>query len=429
MSGDGGSSGDEWKKELICNKDSGAPRALLANAIKAFRDSPDWHARLWFDAFRQMTVLRGCPPWTRNAGPDREWTDMDDVLAAEWLQHNGIHVSSDIAGQAVEVVSRERRFHPVLEYLSRCEWDGIERLDQWPVRYLGAKDTLYTRGVGSRWMISAVARVSEPGCKADCCLVLEGEQGLKKSTAVRTLAQPWFADEIDVLGSKDSALQLAGVWVMEMPEMERMTRATAAQLKAWMSRSVDRFRPPYAKRVVEQPRQCVFAGTVNLNDYLRDETGARRFWPVSCKVIDIDELAVDRDQLWAEARHRYLQGDAWWLETRALQKSAEEQQGRRYQGDPWESRIADAIKRTTAPYVMVSDLLSTALAMPVERWTQADQNRVAKCLRSFGWERRQARTKDGLRQWRYYPPGSPDEPEEPEEPVSPVEPVSPDEEA
>jgi predicted P-loop ATPase len=131
-------------------------------------------------------------------------------------------------------------------------------------------------------MISTVARIFEPGVKADCCLILEGEQGSGKSSALRTLAAPWFTDEIAELGSKDAALQSHGVWIIELAELDSMSRADVGRIKAFMSRSVDRFRPPYGKRLIESPRQCVFAGSVNHSDYLRDETGARRFWPVEC---------------------------------------------------------------------------------------------------------------------------------------------------
>lgn len=247
--------------------------------------------------------------------PPTDWTSDHDVRAAAWFQHAGIGVSPRVAAQAVEVVARGHPYHPVREYLCGCIWDGTPRLDRWASRYLGAEDTLYVRAVTTRWLISAVARILDPGCKADCVLILEGRQGLGKSTALRILGGEWFADEIAVLGTKDAAMQVAGVWIIELAELDSLTHAAADRVKAFVSRPTDRFRPPYGSRVIEQPRQSVFAGSVNHSAYLRDETGARRFWPLACTAIDLDALGRDRDQIWAETRQRYLSGERWWLDT------------------------------------------------------------------------------------------------------------------
>ena len=175
-------------------------------------------------------------------------------------------------------------------YLQGLLWDGVERLDRWLSTYLGAEDTDYSRAVGSRWLISAVARIFQPGAKADCCLILEGPQGIRKSTALRTIAGEYFTDELADLGSKDAAMQTRGVWIIELSELDNLSHAEVARIKAFMSRTTDRFRPPYGMRLVESPRQCVFAGTVNHGTYLRDETGGRRFWPVVCGRIDVEGL-------------------------------------------------------------------------------------------------------------------------------------------
>jgi predicted P-loop ATPase len=289
-----------------------------------------------------------------SATVDEPWTNTHDVLTADWLQHEEIAVSPDVAGQAVEAVARERRFHPVLDYLARCRWDGELRLDLWAVRFLGAEDTPFVRTVSRRWMISAVARVTEPGCKADCALILEGPQGLLKSTALKTLAQPWFTDEIADLGTKDAAMQLAGAWIVELAELDSIARGGVSRIKAFMSRTTERFRPPYGRRVVEQPRQCVFAGTVNDNEYLRDETGGRRWWPIGCSSIDIDGLAATRHQLWAEARDCYTAGEAWWLDTPELNCCAAEEQNARYRADPWQEPVAGHVASLPSVSIPVS---------------------------------------------------------------------------
>jgi len=299
--------GSAWRRDLLrskppMNTTEGRILPVLANAIAAFRHAPEWGGVLAFNEFGFGTVALKPTPW--GVVPKGEWTDHEDRLAAEWLQKQGILVSVEVAGQAVQTAARDRPFHPVKTYLQGLHWDGTERVDRWLSRYLGTDDTEYSRAVGSRWLTSAVARIFRPGAKADCCLILEGPQGIRKSTALRTLAGEYFTDELADLGSKDAAMQTRGVWIIELSELDSLSHSEVARIKAFMSRTTDRFRPPYGMRLVESPRQCVFAGTVNHSAYLRDETGGRRFWPIACGRIDVDALARDRDQLWAEAKNR-----------------------------------------------------------------------------------------------------------------------------
>jgi predicted P-loop ATPase len=389
-----------WRDELLLNL-NGTVKPVLANAITALRTAPEWSGVLAFNEFAYFTVLQKPAPWMK---PETEvpadWNPNEDILTAEWLHHQGIFVSVEITGQAVETVAREHPFHPVRHYLKDLVWEGAHRLQSWLADYLGVDPSPYATAVGSRWMISAVARVFEPGCKADCCLILEGEQGIRKSTALRVLAQPWFTDEIADLGSKDAALQTRGVWVIEIAELDSMSRSDIGKIKAFMSRATDRFRPPYGKRPIESPRQCVFAGSVNHGTYLRDETGGRRFWPVECKapVIDVDALAGIRDQLWAEATYLYFDGKPWWLDSVELNREAAEEQEDRYEGDPWDELIlAWAESRES---VSIADVLTLCLEKKKDQWTQLDKIRVARCLRAHRWERFNDRS-GGSREWRY----------------------------
>jgi predicted P-loop ATPase len=404
---------NEWRKELLLN-DEGEPRPVLANAITALRGAPEWQGVLWHDAFATTTVARKPPPWVgrSQAWPDTPWADRDDALVADWLQHQDIMVPMSVAGQAVEVVARDRIFHPVREYLDGLSWDGTPRLETWLLRYLGAADTAYHRAVGPRWLISAVARIYVPGCKADCALILEGPQGIRKSSALMALAAPWFTDRLSDLGSKDAAMETRGVWVIEIAELDTMGRAEVSTIKAFMSRTQDRFRPPYGKRLVDLPRQCVFAGSVNPEGgYLKDPTGGRRFWPVVCSTIDLEALLRDRDQLWAEARDRFRRGEPWWLETQDLDALAAEEQAERYQGDAWEEPIQAYLDNEIEwlandfgdrkPYrrprpaplhdVSVAEVMERALGIDKARWTQADQNRVVRSLVSMGFKLCRAR--------------------------------------
>lgn len=392
----------DWREELIRSKPSSANKQgnvypVLANAIAALRYAPEWKGVLAFNEFELTPMMMRAAPWGLSTA-GHSWTDQEDRLAADWLQRNGILVDVNTAAQAAQTVAKDHCFHPVRSYLESVKWDGIERLERWLSTYLGVEDSSYARAIGSRWMISAVARIYRPGVKADCCLIFEGPQGIKKSTALKTLAGSYFTDELADLGSKDSALQTRGVWIIELSELDTLSRSEVTRIKSFMSRATDRFRPPFGKRVIESPRQCVFAGTVNHTEYLRDESGARRFWPVRCGFIDIESLARDRDQLWAEAKARLSSGEKWWLDTPELVEIAAEEQAARYQGDPWDEVITPWLEVRDS--TSISELLEKCLAKPQAQWTQADKNRVGRCLRTLGWE--QYRLRDGQRlEWRW----------------------------
>jgi predicted P-loop ATPase len=392
-----------WRDALLLNL-NGTVKPALANAITALRCAPEWTGVLAYNEFAHFTLLQSPPPWMKaDAFSSTAWTPNDDTLATEWLHHQGIFISSDITGQAVEAVAREHPIHPVRAYLRNLSWDGAHRLQSWLHDYFGVDPSPYAAAVGSRWLISAVARVFEPGCKADCCLILEGDQGIKKSTALHALTRPWFTDDIADLGSKDSAIQTHGVWVIEIAELDSMSRADVGKIKAFMSRATDRFRPPYGKRAVESPRQCVFAGSVNHGTYLRDETGGRRFWPVKCKapIIDVDALAEARDQLWAEATSQYFDGKPWWLDSVALTRDAAEEQSDRYEGDPWDELIISwAASRES---VSIAEVLAGCIEKKKDMWTQFDKLRVVRCLRASGWIRFNSGPR-GAREWRYQHP-------------------------
>jgi predicted P-loop ATPase len=388
----------DWRQELI-RSERGKVLPNLANAITALRSAPEWAGALAFDEFSlRVTTVRDIP-W----GFVAKWSEQDDRLCADWMQHHGIQVSDGEVAKAVETVAREdRAYHPVREYLDNLKWDGIGRLDDWLMLYLGVEQSELARAFGSKWMISAVARVYEPGCKADHVLIVEGPQGAFKSSAFHIIAGDFFTDDVPDLSNKHASLATIGAWIIELPELDAMGRAELSRVKAFMSRATDRFRPPYGRRLIESPRQCVFVGTVNHSEYLRDETGGRRFWPVACGYINLQALRRDRDQLWAEAVARYRKGEHWWLETPAVVQAATEEQEVRYAVDPWEEPISKWLDKNPEP-VTTGDLLVSAIQKPAGHWVRGDEMRVAAILRRLGWTKG-PREGTGSRRRTYEPP-------------------------
>ena len=393
-----------WTDHLAYTK-NGVPRAIFRNAVTALREHPGMFGVLGFDEFAYRTMLLKLPPWEMPTNLDwsiRPWTPHDDLACCDWLQHQRISVSAAVTADAVELVAHDCTYHPVLDYLSDCKWDGIKRLETIMPVYFGAQLSPYSREIGRILMISAVARIFNPAAKVDTMVVLEGKQGLLKSTAIKTLFYPWFTDEIADLGSKGSAMQCAGVWCVEIAELDAMSKADVSKVKAFLSRTTDRFRPPYGRHVVERPRSCIFFGSTNARDYLKDATGARRFYPLAVGVeapIDVEGLRRDRDLLWAEAVEGYNGGDAWWFSDpttdAAIEASA--QQEERYQLDPWEQPIADFLNSKLhqppdrpAYRVDIGSVFREAVNLEQRSsWDQVAANRVAKIMQRLGWIRKQ----------------------------------------
>jgi predicted P-loop ATPase len=393
---------EPWRDELIYSA-NGQIKALLANAIMALRLAPAWQGVLAYDEFSLRTLLQRPPPWIKSNGQwvEQPWTDYHDVLTADWLQHQGIGVGAEIASKAVEAVARDRAFHPIRDYLEGLVWNGTARLANFAENYLGAEPTQYNRNVSRCLFISAVARIMRPGCKADHMPILEAPQGAGKSQAISILFSPYFSDDLSEIGTKDSAMQARVAWGIEVAELAAMTRGEVERIKAFISRPVDRFRPSYGRRVIEAPRQCVFIGSTNADAYLKDETGNRRFLPIRCGEINLDALKRDRDQLWAEAVVAFKSGQPWWINSEAMIEAREEQDAR-YQADAWEGAIEHKLRGRND--TSIGEVLE-ALEIERARWTQADQSRVARCLRKAGWTRYRAHwtgdRDNGRREWRY----------------------------
>jgi len=390
---------DEWKQGWQTN-DDGKPISNLANALYALRHAGELRDLFSRDAMLRADMLNG-PALI----PVR---DTDVTFVQEALQRAGLtRLSKDTMHQAVQRRAVEREFHPVRDYLGRLRWDGTKRLDRWLSYYLGADHNAYTAGIGRMFLIAMVARVMRPGCKADYMLVLEGAQGARKSTACAILAGTWFSDSLPDLrsGGKDVAQHLNGKWLIEVAEMSALDKAEAAALKAFITRTTERYRPSFGRAEVIEPRQCVFIGTTNRAAYLRDETGGRRFWPVVVTVIDTDALAHDRDQLFAEAVAALQAGERWWPDQQFEAEHIKPQQDARYEADAWEESVniflTDKIKSNADKEkhrVTVMQVAVHGLGFDKPKLGTADQRRISAALERLGWHRG-GRGNSGERFW------------------------------
>jgi predicted P-loop ATPase len=398
----GRTSHEDWSAELMLSK-SDEIIANLHNLILILREAPKWKGVLAHDEFAARVTIRKRPPFKEDVAPGAQWNDHHDSLTRAWFQREGIKAGQGDIGRAVQTAARHNTFHPVRGYLEGLAWDGVPRIDVWLVRYFHAEDSPYIRAIGPRWLIAAVARIYQPGCQSDHAPIFEGPQGVLKSTALRVLAvhDAWFADRLSHIGSKDAFQELAGLWIVEIAEMDALNRASAATKKSFLTRRYDHFRPPYGRHVVNHPRQCVFAGTINppVGGYLKDPTGNRRYWPIACPdSIDISGLERDRNQLWAEAVHRFKAGAPWHLETPALEALAIVEQDARFVHDVWEERIRRWLGDRDE--VSIHDVLKGALGLSGETATQGAYNRVAAVLTHLGFKHYRPR-RSGERPWLY----------------------------
>ncbi|WP_246702803.1 virulence-associated E family protein [Starkeya sp. ORNL1] len=378
-----------------CIKDErGQPLGNLANAAHALRCDPALSNLFTYDEMQTAIMLEAPVPSAENplALTDDDFAprpvrDTDVNRLQEYLQQAGLgRLGKDTTHQAVDIRAHERAFHPVRDYLESLPWDGTPRVATWLHSYLGCENTLYASQIGRMFLVAMVARIFEPGCKADYMLVLEGMQGAMKSTACRILGGEWFSDNMpDVTGGKDVSLHLKGKWLIEIAELSAISRAEDAALKAFITRAVERFRPPYGRIEVTLPRQCVFIGTTNKAAYLRDETGGRRYWPVKVGTIHPAALERDRDQLFAEAVHLYGEGQKWWPSAAFEREHIKPEQEARFESDAWEEIIAAWL--AGQPRVTVKDAAIYGLGIDTGRIGTADQRRIIACLERLGWSR------------------------------------------
>lgn len=318
---------DEWKAELEYTK-SGKLLCNIANIILILENDPALAGHIVHDLFTGMDSAKDGLPWNKNAN---QWTDTDDANLRVWLEkHYDITGKEKIADALTAVLTRHS-YHPIRDYLNGLTWDGVPRLDRIIIDYMGAEDSELNRAMSRKHFVAAVARVFNPGCKYDYCLIMSGAEGIGKSTLLRVMGGKWFNDSITTLEGKEGMEQLRRAWVVELGELSSIKRSDVEQVKAHLSKQVDIYRAAYARRVLEHPRQCVFCGTTNEALFLKGDTGNRRFWVIPVvaelrKYKDWSEaIRRDRDQLWAEAVHYYKLGEPLYL-SEELEAQAKQRQ-------------------------------------------------------------------------------------------------------
>ena len=412
---------NDWRMKLKLN-DRAKLIECWQNVYTYLEHHPEWSGVLALDTFAQRIVKRKPPPFA--SGAAGAWTPEDDSELGLWLANLTGSDSFVVKGKqglidGVSACAARHKFHPVREFLGACKLPEKRRIETWLTDFLGVKPTPYTKAVGRYFLINMVARIMEPGCIMRSVLVLEGPQNRGKSTALYTLAQPWFADSHFDLQSKDAFEAIQGVWLYEISEMEQFNKAETTRVKQFISSREDNYRPPYERRAQRIARQVAFGGTTNDRRYLKDWTGNTRFWPVQCMEegeILIEELAAARDGLMAEAFDLY-QNKARRHPTRA--EEAElfgPEQAERMPEHPWTEPIYRALEEPNADgarlrEVTVSKVLHDILKIDYGRQTPGMERDVGLILtRVLGWQHKRVSKHSGPRPRYYVRPEEPAQP-------------------
>ena len=394
--------------DKLKRNDKGAIIGNIFNVSTILANHHEWDGVLARDDFAARIICRRAAPFGGEA--NRSWTDTDDSRTVSWLtEHIGCTPPTKLVVEVVQIVAEDNSFHPVRDYLEGTQWDGESRIENLFIDYFGADPDIpvnytdkekaaynnqikYLQLVGIKFLVSAVARVMRPGCKVDTVLILEGLQGLQKSTSLKVLAGEWFTDTPFNLGDKDAFQSISGKWFIELAELDSFNKSESTRAKAFFSSSIDNYRVAYGRRNNDYPRQCVFIGTTNQHEYLRDASGNRRYWPVECLDVDLKALKRDRDQLWAEALQLYRDGVLWWPSADEM-PLFEIEQGKRQIDDPWmlmiELYLDEPDRTLSSEKITINELLSSCIGMDKSRiGERADAIRVGRCLAALGYVKR-----------------------------------------
>jgi len=374
---------DPWHWAFQTSK-SGARLPTAANVLLALENDPVWKGKLAYCDFSYQLIKLAKPLSDMDVG---EWDDADTARLRLYLSNTwSFEPGHQNIADALITAAQRNRYHPVRDYLTGLVWDGKQRIDHWLEDiYQSSTDRCYLGLVGRYFLIGAVARIMRPGCKMDNVLILEGRQGLRKSTSLRVLFGDWFSDAPIPIGEKDAYQNIQGIWGSEMAELDSFNKAESNSAKMFFSQVRDRYRPSYGHRAQDFKRQTVFIGTTNQSEYLKDYSGNRRYWPVRCCHVDIELLEMNRDQYWAEAVHLFNAGQNWWPDD-DVAGIFDDVQDERMQVDPWQYAIEDYLSAYTREHYTADDILVEAIQKDLAQVTRADQNRISPIMKSLGWK-------------------------------------------
>ena len=345
-----------WLLALERNQQTGSFKGTQENFRIILEHDPRLRDRIWTDGFADRVYGLAPLPWGSRRTDHKRfiWSDADDAgLRGFFEKAYKIDNKSKLDAALMEHLQQHTQ-NPVQDYLNGLKWDGKPRLDTLLIDYLGAEDCKYVRAVTRKAFVAAVARAMVPGCKFDNMLILCGPQGVGKSTLLSLMAEApqcdgLFNDSIRTFEGKEAAELLQGIWMIEIAELNAFRGSDVDRIKQFLSLRADTYRAAYAHRTAQRPRTCVFFGTCNTFDFLRDPTGNRRFWPVDVAAGGWTEekqsrLIAERDQIWAEARMRYITGERLFL-TGDVEATAKLKQEAHMENDPLEGRIAEFLER------------------------------------------------------------------------------------
>ncbi|AYO30231.1 virulence-associated protein E [Biomaibacter acetigenes] len=337
-----------WISKLQVSTTTGMPAKTTDNILIILENDPLLKGKLAFDEFANRGLVLGPLPWDPRT-ERRQWTDVDDAGLRHYLEHTYKITGKDRIFDATALCAHKHLINDVKDYLTSLEWDGIKRLDTLLIDYLGAEDTPYTRAVIRKSLTAAVARVMTPGVKYDFVPIIAGPQGIGKSTFLRILGRQWFSDSLTTFEGKEASEMVQGIWINELGELNGLNRSEINAVKQFISRTDDIYREPYGRRTGRYPRRCVFFGTTNDAEFLRDKTGNRRFWPVDVGIQPVKkdvfkDLENEVDQIWAEAFVHWQLGEPLYL-TGEIAAEAKREQEAHEESNAKEGIIQEFVER------------------------------------------------------------------------------------
>jgi len=371
-----------------------APIINIASCFSVFDNCDKFSGKIWFDEFHNDYFTN----W--DCKEPRPWTDVDDLKVAAYF-NNKLKLTkikdSDIY-KAVLLYGKENVRNEPRDWISSIKWDGVPRVEGFFSSHYGCEPNDYVRRVSINFWVSMVARVFKPGCKVDNMVVFEGKQGAFKSTALSAIGGKWYVETNQDPSNKDFFLMFNGKFLVEIGELDSFNKKETTKIKSVISTATDKYRPPYARRSEDFPRQCIFSGTTNEEEYLKDPTGARRFWPLRIARIDIKAILRDRPQLFAEALSLFNGGEKWYIEP----PGAEKAQDKRREDDPWEAPLAEFLDTNNHKKMTLVDITKGALEISVDKNDLRVSRRVGVILRRLGWKKKRFfRGENKVTLWAY----------------------------